>query len=619
MHVNIEEAKEWRKFSLKNKQNAILDFTFMFRKSSAQRSKEWKAKNPEKAKQQARKKNANYYGSLTASLTEQEKQSRREKLADQRRARRMKKKLESLQIPDEEAFDLPFGSPQVKGKALKKVRTALPVENSQKVAVLKTLINEVSDSNIGELEQKSSRFLPESTVKKVTDFYLSDDISRCSPNVKDFVSVQVQNQRQKLSVKHLYYPIKEIHGMFQEKYPEEKIGIDKFFKLRPPNVLSTTKMPHNICCCRIHENIRGALKGLKKSDDVFHNINDNSNMHENFVCLESTTECFTNDCIACKDGCRLTSMLNLVESSSLTTSWTKWIPTQKSNSKEKTSEENHKNQYCNVEKVKKSGTIAQLIEELKDLVPEFLDHQFVKMNQSKFYKQTIEKCEDPKSSCALVVCDFAEKFKCVQQNATQSAHYGQQPVSIFTVGIYHRGFTPMTVVSDNEKQTKETVLSYLDLVLENLPVTVKTVEIWSDNASSQFKNQYIMESLKRFQLQYDLKIRWNFFAAMHGKSVVDGIGGSVKRFVRERIISRDLIVDSAAKFAEIASEMNVRVFYINQKSIDTRNASIGLQNIIKSAKLVPETKKKHSFEVQTVKKGKQFVSSVVGFKISRND
>ena len=32
-------------------------------------------------------------------------------------------------------------------------------------------------------------------------------------------------------------------------------------------------------------------------------------------------------------------------------------------------------------------------------------------------------------------------------------------------------------------------------------------------------------------MEHDLKIRWNFFATSHGKGVVDGIGGTLKRTV----------------------------------------------------------------------------------------
>ena len=36
------------------------------------------------------------------------------------------------------------------------------------------------------------------------------------------------------------------------------------------------------------------------------------------------------------------------------------------------------------------------------------------------------------SFSAICVLDFAEKFEIPQQNATQAAHYGQEPISLFT-------------------------------------------------------------------------------------------------------------------------------------------------------------------------------------------
>lgn len=152
----------------------------------------------------------------------------------------------------------------------------------------------------------------------------------------------------------------------------------------------------------------------------------------------------------------------------------------------------------------------------------------------------IDKANAVTSESAVVIFNFAEKFKYIQQNAPQSAHYGQTPVSIFTIAVYRRGFQPKAIASDCEKHSKEVVLAYVDSVLAKLPSTVSRVDVWTDNTTSQFKNQFVMNTIKTFETRYQFKLFWNFYAPMHGKSVFDGIGGTLKRYVKERIIAKIL-------------------------------------------------------------------------------
>jgi len=301
-------------------------------------------------------------------------------------------------------------------------------------------------------------------------------------------------------------------------------------------VLLFSKMPHNVCVCQLHENLRCALKCMRKADIIMGSLNTDYSMHLNFVCDNPTFECFHNACIDCKDGKKFEAMFESIEDKENIITWTKWVKVNKKT--EKTPDQ--VNQYCNVEKVSKTGSIRELAEELIDASQEFLEHEYVKITQEKTARKLIENAMKSDSNEAVICCDFAEKFKIIQQNAPQSAHYGQSQVSLFTVAIYYRQkLTSMTIASDCEKSSKECVLSYADLTICSLDDSVEVVHFWTDNATSQFKNQYVMQAIKTFESKYKIKIIWHFYAPMHGKSVVDGIGGTVKRYVRNRIIAEN--------------------------------------------------------------------------------
>lgn len=70
-----------------------------------------------------------------------------------------------------------------------------------------------------------------------------------------------------------------------------------------------------------------------------------------------------------------------------------------------------------------------------------------------------------------------------------------------------------------------------------LPVTVHSVRIFTDNATAQFKNQFIISAIHSLERLFGKKIQWNFSAAQHGKCVCDGLGATIKNYVFRRVKS----------------------------------------------------------------------------------
>lgn len=509
--------------------------------------------------------------------TDDEKAERNKKKAESKRRQRASKK-ETL-LADKLTHNLnssPFPRSQERGKCLKQTRGSLKGSNRQKKEVLKTLLEEIESV---ETVSYSNKSLPLTTLNKVKEFYMDDDISRSSPNSKDVITIKKKGTRRCLSVKHMMYPIKEVHGMFLKDNPQNnpgiKISLQKFVTLRPPNVLSFLKFPHNICVCELHENLRCGLKVIRKAHGNLADIHTDNGMHLNFVCEQWTSECFSNNCEECHNAARIKERVIILEDPLKEVEWFKWVKTSKNRSTKE--DDDQKIPYCNVEKSKQVGSITQLLDDIYKQSLLFLPHQYVKMSQSTTSKQQINLANQGSSNVAVVPIDFAEKFKVIQQNATQSSNYGQIPITILTAGVYHRGFQSLVIASDSEKQTKDSVVVYVDVVLCQLATTVKTVHIWSDNATSQFKNQCIMKKHK-------IKITWNFFAAMHGKSVVDGIGGSIKRLVRNKIKGHDLIIRNAKDFAKCATGTDIKVISMKQSDINERNLNLKIAEIFRQAK-----------------------------------
>ena len=75
----------------------------------------------------------------------------------------------------------------------------------------------------------------------------------------------------------------------------------------------------------------------------------------------------------------------------------------------------------------------------------------------------------------------------------------QSSCSYSTVIGYAGSFHSYVIASDNITHSKETVITYIDMILDLLPANMKTTSFWSHSPSSQFKNRYHIASLAGLQ------------------------------------------------------------------------------------------------------------------------
>lgn len=238
-------------------------------------------------------------------------------------------------------------------------------------------------------------------------------------------------------------------------------------------------------------------------------------------------------------------------------------------------------------KVEENGTTEELLDHIKKILPHFLEHCFFKREQAASCNAQKVKAmsEDQDNEVALLQVDFSENYTCVHQDEIQSAHWRQRQVSLFTAAIWHKGLMQSHVVaSDNLTHSKETIMAYMDTLLDHLPHGVKLVYVWSDGPASQFKNRFIAAAIDALQKKHNVQVQWNFFCTSHGKGPVDGIGGSVKRHVWKKVSTRKLIVTDAASFTCACADMSgVAVRELTDDEIQERNQMLDLKSVFDSA------------------------------------
>jgi len=81
--------------------------------------------------------------------------------------------------------------------------------------------------------------------------------------------------------------------------------------------------------------------------------------------------------------------------------------------------------------------VLLLIIYVADLVPQFLEHCYIKRQQANSYKNVhalVLSNEYPRDLC-VIQADFSENYTCAFQDEIQSAHWQQSQVSLFTAAV----------------------------------------------------------------------------------------------------------------------------------------------------------------------------------------
>ncbi|CAF1536035.1 unnamed protein product, partial [Rotaria sp. Silwood1] len=136
------------------------------------------------------------------------------------------------------------------------------------------------------------------------------------------------------------------------------------------------------------------------------------------------------------------------------------------------------------------------------------------------------------------------------------------------------------------------ILNHIETVLPN----VEEINCFSDGAASQFKQRFHFRNLTRIADERKINLSWHFFATSHGKGVVDGIGGIVKRLVWSAILAGG-VCRSAEDFIKLAKKKTKKIILIEITRSDIDSSKTKLENLFKTAKSIPETLKMHSVKV----------------------
>jgi hypothetical protein len=428
-------------------------------------------------------------------------------------------------------------------------------------------------------------------VKKVEEFYLSEEISRTMPGKKDTISVLAEGSRKTLQKRLILCNLKEAYVQFKERNPEMKIGFSKFAELRPRQcVLPGASGTHSVCVCTIHQNMKlmfagSHLANLTSNDD--HPLKTPQDCVQKLQCNPPSINCCLGQCSECGSIEVLSQQIEKAFDENFidTVTFKKWTCTDRS-------------------------TLETMVQKVDDFLTEFLNslkvyqrHAFLTKMQSNFYK---ESKENLKKGEVLVHLDFAENYSFVVQDEVQSFHWNNTMATVHPFVVYYkeddilcnRNFVVISECNIHDTVAVHLFLGYLnDFLKTELPLTTKII-YFSDGCAAQYKNCKNFLNLCHHQEDFGIEAEWNFFTTSHGKGPCDGLGGTVKRLAARASLQRpfDQQILTPAAFFQFCEENIPNISFKFSSNQDHEAEEKKLKDRHMRAITIAGTQKLHAFK-----------------------
>ncbi|CAN7995646.1 unnamed protein product, partial [Ixodes hexagonus] len=433
------------------------------------------------------------------------------------------------------------------------------IPSSITVVEAKKLIPEASKYLLRKSRQLQTNFGPwklpdlhtgqkvsDEVLQLATEYYTNDDLdcSVQSPNTKDAVKVIKDGKKEVIVKRYMTRSIRETYLMFRKANPDAKLGITKFYSLRPKWVKINPKQ--TVCACVYCTNFDlcfSALTRLREGEIT------KQALISMCLCSEPTPSCLRCECKECPNARNLTSQIleNL--------------------------EEEHVT-FCMWEKgdlIEKTTEPHVFLKELQTWTIRYISHDYIRNLQRDAIR--LAKTEVAQKRVVLHF-DFAENWTVALPNEIQEYHWHKHQISIFTcVASTAKGPQSFGVVSEDLcDDTPHALLAIRlieDWLEDNVPV-YSSITYVSDGAASHFKNRY---QLFEFAQGGSDKARWLFSASGHGKNSCDGVGGLLKHLATvHNFRSQDgSLIRTSKDFVEQIKTLtrSVVLFDLPEKEIET--------------------------------------------------
>lgn len=266
--------------------------------------------------------------------------------------------------------------------------------------------------------------------------------------------------------------------------------------------------------------------------------------------------------------------------------------------------------------VVKSGTVTDLVKELKDEMEPFAEHLFNKdWQHQQEYNLRMKLGTDE----VLGIFDFAENYKCGYQREVQSAYYSHDSATVHPIVVYYhcsscqKSVTESCIMISNDiTHDYNLVNTFQEVVSKHLSETrglaIGKFYRFSDGCSSQYKSKGPISDISYGPEDFGHIIHHNYSGTRHGKGASDGESGVVKRHASDAVKAGTVIINNPESLYDYLSKHVMKeasegqcclpfrrsVFYIRFKDVRRNRPN-------RAVKTVAGTRRLHS--IKSVKGG----------------
>ncbi|MES9879633.1 MAG: hypothetical protein ABW185_01985 [Sedimenticola sp.] len=375
----------------------------------------------------------------------------------------------------------------------------------------------------------------------VIKFLEREDNSRMQPGKRD----TTQDDGVKCQTLVLTDYLGNLHQKYCSENPESRISLATFCRIRPKYIQLTGHLTRSVCLCTKHQNFALKLQAMKQVGLVNTVNPDKFLKDENSIDKDKLPEKVV---------------------------YTKWKRVTLENQKKKmkvVTEELERDDFCKL---------------WDQELAIFKEH--IRIMKTQFAETRNLKDKLPHHEVILHM-DFAENYSCKSAQEIQSAYWNSSQVTLHPIVVYYKDtetdeimHKSYVAVSDELSHCSSSVLAIMDKFFNDtidLPGCgeIQYVHYLTDSPTSQYRNRFIFDSICEHDELYGCPATWNYYEAGHGKSVCDGLGGTVKRMADEAVNSGKAMIQDADDFFQwaITSSMSEVKFFYVPKSLCEEKAS----------------------------------------------
>jgi len=252
--------------------------------------------------------------------------------------------------------------------------------------------------------------------------------------------------------------------------------------------------------------------------------------------------------------------------------------------------------------VARQESVSDFIDILCNQFDKLTSHHFTARSQAAYLSASKESLGE---DTVLILLDFAENYSFIVQDSIQGFYWENRQATLHPCGVYYKkdgelSCMSLCVISDCMQHDTVTVHTFLQAILEHIKKELPQVchvKYFSDGAASQYKNYKNFSNLCYHATDFGLSAEWHFFATSHGKSVCDGIGGTVKRLATRaslQQISTSHILTPEQLFSWAQSNISgIHVFFVPVSDVELNRAKLSAR--FELSKTIPGTRSHHSF------------------------